>query len=175
MALKHSKNDSHIINNKPINLILIHLLSPGIQSPFFQGAYFWSLIYFSDFLETVVSALSGGWREEGGICFHQVGAFLFSDSGLHPARPPMHIHSIQQLILSCPKDELLDIPPTFYSQAVRSYPKTSLGWGQEVWGMFRIGGRLGGKWMVVWQSDSNTRYLFQWIGHPAVKYCKSKS
>lgn len=77
MALKHSKYDCHITNNALINLIFIHLPSPGIQSPFLQGAYFWAQVYFSDFLERVVSALSGEWREEGGIYFHWVGALLF--------------------------------------------------------------------------------------------------
>lgn len=48
----------------------------------------------------------------------------------------MHIHSIQQLVLSCPKDELLDIPSTFYTQAVCPYTKTSMGTGS-------MGGRLG--------------------------------
>lgn len=123
----------------------------------------------------MVNILSGGQGEEEDICFHQVGAILLSDPGFCPARPAMHIHSIQQLVLSCPKDELLYSPSTFYSQAVHSNTKTSLGLWQEVWGMFRIGGRLGWKQMVVWQSDYNTGYLFQWIGHPAVKYCDSES
>lgn len=62
-------------------------------------------------------------RKEESICFHQVGAVLLSDPGFCPARPAMHIHSIQQLVLSCPKDELLHWPPTFHLQAVHYYTK----------------------------------------------------
>lgn len=136
MALKHSKHDCHITNNTRIHLIFIHLLSPGIQSPFLEGTYFLALIYFSDFLERVVSDLSGGWREEGGICFHWAGALLF----------PIQDYTQQGLLciftasnsLSCHAQKMNYWTFPRHSTHKLSVPIPKPQWGQVVWG-----GRLG--------------------------------